>query len=522
MEWNLRRRRQHRNHRRRGGPGRRRRTGTAASYWAPNIFSHDALTALAVVGAPGARIELDTAVVPPPPAPPSPSSRTPWPCSLGNRFTLGIGLSHKVVIENMFGLSYDKPVRHLREYLSVPMPLSRNEPANFDGEVCRVHAAVNANGSTGFGVVVAALGEQMLRVTAAPAARSYLVYRTATLAGSHHPDHHRSRRRNTRPAPRVIAALPVCVTTDTRRRPNARSQSSPPALPSYRAMLDREGVAGPAEIAIIGSAAQVQDRIAALADIGSPTSRRWRSAGPRRDRREPRGTQGLLVWPDISSHADATAVLPHPRRSTAGPCCCRHPASSKAGRRCCCRRVPRLLDRNGDQVIGARSVQQVSAPIGTVRNCRVSPRLGPSRATAKSPSFERGRCRRWRSRGCRVCRRRGCRDTNRADLGFVETAEVGVGGGGITADQQQIPSELGAGVIVGDLETYPFLLSLRDSVRRRRLVCPARRARCCWSARIEFAGLGIGFGLRDGPSGGTGLVGGEPGEDRDLRRSCPG
>ena len=33
-------------------------------------------------------------------------------------------------------------------------------------------------------------------------------------------------------------------------------------------MLDREGVAGPAEIAIIGSAAQVQDRIAALADVG--------------------------------------------------------------------------------------------------------------------------------------------------------------------------------------------------------------------------------------------------------------
>ena len=36
---------------------------------------------------------------------------------LGNRFTLGIGLSHKIVIENMFGLSYDRPVRHLREYL---------------------------------------------------------------------------------------------------------------------------------------------------------------------------------------------------------------------------------------------------------------------------------------------------------------------------------------------------------------------------------------------------------------------
>ena len=34
----------------------------------------------------------------------------------GGRFVLGIGLSHQIVIENMFGLSFDKPVRHIREY----------------------------------------------------------------------------------------------------------------------------------------------------------------------------------------------------------------------------------------------------------------------------------------------------------------------------------------------------------------------------------------------------------------------
>jgi uncharacterized protein YPO0396 len=39
-------------------------------------------------------------------------------------------------------------------------------------------------------------------------------------------------------------------------------------LPSYRAMLDKEGAAGPADIAITGSVAEVQDRVAALADIG--------------------------------------------------------------------------------------------------------------------------------------------------------------------------------------------------------------------------------------------------------------
>ena len=51
-----------------------------------------------------------------------------------NRFTLGIGLSHQVVIENMFGMSYDKPAKHMREYLSVLMPLLRGETVIFQGE----------------------------------------------------------------------------------------------------------------------------------------------------------------------------------------------------------------------------------------------------------------------------------------------------------------------------------------------------------------------------------------------------
>ncbi|WP_328349798.1 TIGR03564 family F420-dependent LLM class oxidoreductase [Mycobacterium sp. NBC_00419] len=244
-----------------------------ATYWAPQIFGHDALTALAVVGTKVPRIELGTSVVPTFPRHPhalAQQSHTVAAAS-GNRLTLGIGLSHKLVIEDLFGLSYDKPVRHMREYLSVLMPLSRNEPANFDGELYRVHAAVNANGSTGFGVVVAALGEQMLRVTAA-LADGTLTWCTgpATLAGHTIPTINKAAEEFGRPAPRVIAALPVCVTKDldaaTARA--AEEFSVYGSLPSYRAMLDREGVVGPAEIAIIGSAAQVQERIAALADIG--------------------------------------------------------------------------------------------------------------------------------------------------------------------------------------------------------------------------------------------------------------
>ena len=244
-----------------------------AAYWAPNIFGHDAITALAVAATKVPRIELGTSVVPTFPRHPHAIAQQAHTVAAasGGRFTLGIGLSHKIVIENMFGLSYDKPVRHLREYLKVLMPLSRNEPANFDGELFRVHATVSAKGSPGFSVVVAALGEQMLRVTAA-LADGTLTWCTGptTLAAHTIPTITRAAEEFGRPAPRVIAALPVCVTGD-REGASARAAeifAAYGALPSYRAMLDREGVVGPADIAIIGSATEAQDRIAHLGTIG--------------------------------------------------------------------------------------------------------------------------------------------------------------------------------------------------------------------------------------------------------------
>jgi F420-dependent oxidoreductase-like protein len=240
----------------------------------PNIFGFDALTALAVVGSQVPRIELGTAVVPTFPRHPhaiAQQAHTVAAAAGGDRFTLGIGLSHKIVIEDMFGLSYDKPVRHLREYLKVLMPLSRNEFANFDGEMYRVHAPVTVKGSNGFGVVVAALGAQMLRVTAA-LADGTLTWCTGPVTLAEHivPTITAAAEEFERPAPRVIAALPVCV-TDDKDAAIARAATVFAAyggLPSYRAMLDREGVAGPADIAIIGSAAEVQDRVGALAGIG--------------------------------------------------------------------------------------------------------------------------------------------------------------------------------------------------------------------------------------------------------------
>ena len=244
-----------------------------ASYWAPQIFGHDALTALAVVGREVPRIELGTSVVPTYPRHPMMLAQQALTvnAAASGRLCLGIGLSHQVVVEGMWGMSFDKPVRHMREYLEVMMPLLEGKPVGHAGEAFRVNGGVSVPGATRPGVVVAALGEQMLKVTAALA--------DGTLTWCTGPDTLRSHTVPTlraaadaagRDATRVIAALPVCVTTD---RAAALERAAKVfvvygQLPSYRKMLDREGAAGPADIAIIGSASEVAERVAALAEIG--------------------------------------------------------------------------------------------------------------------------------------------------------------------------------------------------------------------------------------------------------------
>jgi F420-dependent oxidoreductase-like protein len=243
------------------------------SYWMPQIFTHDALTTLAVVGYSVPRIELGTSVTPTYPRHPMMLAQQALTVqsAIGGRLALGIGLSHQVVVENMWGMSFDKPVRHMREYLSVMMPLLEGQPVHFAGEDYKVAGAVAVKGGSRPSVVVAALGEQMLNVTAA-LADGTLTWCTGpqTLASHTIPTINAAADAAGREAPRVIAALPVCVTEDIAAAHERASQvfAIYGQLPSYRAMLDKEGAAGAADIAIVGSEAEVADRIQALAGIG--------------------------------------------------------------------------------------------------------------------------------------------------------------------------------------------------------------------------------------------------------------
>lgn len=244
-----------------------------SSYWMPQIFGPEALTTLAVIGREVPRIELGTSVIPTYPRHPMMLAQHALTTNaiVGGRLCLGIGLSHKVVIEDMMGMSFDKPLRHMREYLSILMPLLESQSVSFAGETLTAHAGLAIPGAARCGVVVAALGPQMLAL-AAQMADGTLTWCTGpeTLRTLTIPTINAAAERLERPAPRVIAALPVCVTNDVAA---ARARAAEVfavygQLPSYRAMLDHEGAAGPADIAIVGSADEVSSRIAALADIG--------------------------------------------------------------------------------------------------------------------------------------------------------------------------------------------------------------------------------------------------------------
>ena len=245
-----------------------------ASAWMSNIFGLDALTSLAVAGSQVPGIELGTAVIPTYPRHPAVLAQQALTTALAvgpGRLTLGIGLSHKVVIEDMYGYSFDRPARHMREYLSVLLPLLDGAPASVDGSTLSARIGLSTPRAGRVPVLLAALAPRMLELagrqtdgtvlwmTGPATVRDYVtpaITAAASAAG--------------RPSPRVVCALPVCVTSDpaAARASAAKEFAIYGQLPSYRAMLDREGAAGPADVAIVGDEDTVAAQVMALAGAG--------------------------------------------------------------------------------------------------------------------------------------------------------------------------------------------------------------------------------------------------------------
>jgi 5,10-methylenetetrahydromethanopterin reductase len=244
-----------------------------ASYWLPQIFGLDAITTLAIVGREVPRIELGTAVVPTYPRHPTmlASQALTTAAASGGRFTLGIGLSHQIVVEMMWGLSYDKPARHMREYLSILLPMLRDGSVSFTGETLTANSPLVVTDRQPVPVMIAALAPRMLEL-AGGTADGTITWMTGpnTLGDYIVPNINAAAARAGKPTPRVGASLPVMVThdPDAARTRAANDFQVYGTLPSYRAMLDKEGASGPADVAIVGDESTVGKSVQTIVDAG--------------------------------------------------------------------------------------------------------------------------------------------------------------------------------------------------------------------------------------------------------------
>jgi len=192
----------------------------------------------------------------------------------GDRLQLGIGLSHQVLIENVFGHSFDHPLRYMTEYLEILMPLLHGLRAGFQGEVLSgaTLGPLEIPGASPPPVLLAALGTRMLELAGRTAdGTATFMTGPATVAGHITPKIRASAAAAGRPEPRVVVGLPVCVTSvvAAARERASRRYAVYGQLPSYRAMLDREQAGGPEDVAIVGDEEAVRESLAALAEAGA-------------------------------------------------------------------------------------------------------------------------------------------------------------------------------------------------------------------------------------------------------------
>jgi 5,10-methylenetetrahydromethanopterin reductase len=238
-------------------------------------YEPDLLTALAVALREVDTIEVASGVVPIQNQHPMKLAQQALTLSLisRGRFLLGLGMTHQAVTEGMWGIPWDKPVRRLNEFLDGLLPLLAGEPADAQGETVTTRGALMIPGASRPDVYIAALGPQLLKIAGRrTAGTATWMTGPKTLAGHVAPSLRQAAADAGRPedAVRVVAALPVSVTddADSARKQAAEQFAMYGFLPSYRAMLDREGYAGPEDAAIIGDEATVKDRLDELRAAG--------------------------------------------------------------------------------------------------------------------------------------------------------------------------------------------------------------------------------------------------------------
>ncbi|MER5756129.1 TIGR03564 family F420-dependent LLM class oxidoreductase [Streptomyces sp. NPDC002088] len=249
-----------------------------AALWYASLVAGDPLVAMALAGRATERIELGTAVLQTYPCHPLlQASRVAAAAEAMGRpgLTLGIGPSHRALVEGAFGLSYDHPGRSTEEYTRILTALLRGEDVDFTGADWSVHSAgrsVAGPGRPRVPVLLAALGPRLLRVAGRYTDGAVLWLASAKAIADHvAPRLREAAREAGRPTPRIVAGLPVAVHDEENEARSAVAAGSDAyaGMPNYRRILNAGGAGDAAGAAIVGDERAVREQLTDLIEAGA-------------------------------------------------------------------------------------------------------------------------------------------------------------------------------------------------------------------------------------------------------------
>ena len=248
-----------------------------STVWIPQIPDEfDALTAAALVGVETSRIEIGTAVVPVQPRHPIALAQQALSVQAvcEGRLSLGLGVSHHWIIDEMLGLPYERPVATMRAHLDVLQQAFRGPgPVDVENDLFRVHNPLDITDIAPTPILLAALGPAMLRLAGERTDGTILWMADERAIGSHVvPSLTKAAEAAGRPVPRVVAGIPICLCGDDEidaavARTN-RILSEADVSPNYQKLLDHGDAREVGDILAAGSEATIEKRLRSFADAG--------------------------------------------------------------------------------------------------------------------------------------------------------------------------------------------------------------------------------------------------------------
>jgi F420-dependent oxidoreductase-like protein len=249
--------------------------------WLGSSFGFDSFIASALAGEATNRVQLGIAVVPTWPRHPVVMAQQAATASAacGGRFRLGIGPSHEPVM-GMYGIEFDRPVGHIREYLAVLQALLHEGRVKYKGDRYRVLGFLDIADAPPPPVMLGVLQAQMARVAGryADGALCWLTpapYLEEVIA----PNLAQGAARAERAAPPLIAEMPCALTddVDAALAMATRDLAVYPQMPFYRAIFESAGIEVSPEwnremveaAVLYGDAEELARKIRGLFDVGA-------------------------------------------------------------------------------------------------------------------------------------------------------------------------------------------------------------------------------------------------------------